>query len=297
MRIFILFIILIFSLSSYSQGAPETNSIFIRVYDLDGKKIAKGKRYTISDSTITFLKRNNVIVNLNEIGSIKTRRSAGNFLLLTSALGGGFGLLSNLANDDNMGTNMLSGVALGAGIGLITLPFKKSDTQIINADQTQWNAFVANNANAIDKQDSLPSVVVVDTTVYKKVFLRVYDLNGKKIAEGRNFGLSDSAITFRKNKINESVPLEDIGSIRINGRVWLNIVIPASMFGISGGLGGVAAEALSGQDGVAAAGFFGGIAIGALIGVATLPFKKKYYNIEINGDQEQWHAFRELIKE
>jgi len=300
MKVFILSIIFSFSLSlsGYAQLTLDSNSIFIRVYDLEGKKIAKGKRFTISDSTITFInKRKNTIIYLSEIGSIKTRRSSGHNVLLASAVVGGFGLLSDISNDESMGSDFLNGLAIGATIGLITLPFKKSKTQIINANPNKWKTLSNKNKNRISEseQDSLISTSAQKNKNNKNIMLRIYNLNGKKIAQGNTYTISDSTIIFSKNGVSEKLLLSQIGSVKINRKALRNILIPSFAFALSSGIAGLGIETFSNQKGATVAGFFGGAFLGALIGVCTIPFKKKYHELEINGNPKNWYAFREII--
>ena len=133
----------------------------------------------------------------------------------------------------------------------------------------------------------------------KNAKLRVFDLNGKRMAKGKVFSVTDSTMTFTKNGISESFRVKQIGSVRINRRAGHNILIPAAISAGFGGLMGLGIETDGGifqQDGATAAGFFGGAAFGAAIGLFTLPFKKPYYKFEITGDQQKWDAFIELLQ-
>ncbi len=119
----------------------------MRIYNLNGKKIAKGKLLSTTKATLT-LRRNKKTINISidSIGSIKTKRSVGNNILIGSSIGAGTVILLSTRTDESfyegytgIGTLLFSG--FGAGIGAITSIFKNSMTFQINGDEVLWENF------------------------------------------------------------------------------------------------------------------------------------------------------------
>jgi hypothetical protein len=138
-------------------------SIFIRVFDLAGKKINKGHMVAVTDSSLSLEgKPLPVIVPLSAIGFIKTKRSAGNNLLIGSIVGASSMaiLFAATAEPDaefvsysaaeGAAGGALLGLAFGAAIGALTIPFKGSKYYPINGDRTNWKQFLS----AIAEQNS-----------------------------------------------------------------------------------------------------------------------------------------------
>jgi hypothetical protein len=134
-------------------SAQKKSTIFVRVYDLEGNKIAKGNIYQITDTSVIL--KNNTGVNLpfNNIGYIKTKRSNNHNVLIGTATGGGIGLISVLSSGGS-GSGLAAGAskgisvifavvvtALGAGVGYLTTLFKKSETYMFNGDFIKWMNF------------------------------------------------------------------------------------------------------------------------------------------------------------
>ena len=71
-------IAIIFSVNAYSQEEGKRYNPFIRVYSIEGKKIAKGHIAFINDS-ILGLKNGDKLIELgiDELGRVKTKKSAG----------------------------------------------------------------------------------------------------------------------------------------------------------------------------------------------------------------------------
>lgn len=150
---------LIFSFSIQSQEDWNGSELFIRVYNLQGEKIAKGKIKSFSD-TILQLSRKSKIVNISydEIGSIKTKRSIGNNILIGASIGGSSlailgvsvgetGSYVSGGSGSNAAIGLFAGGFFGGIIGGTTAFFKKSDTFIINGDKLEFNQFLENVKN------------------------------------------------------------------------------------------------------------------------------------------------------
>ncbi|PZP50744.1 MAG: hypothetical protein DI598_04885 [Pseudopedobacter saltans] len=127
-----------------------SKNVFVRIYDLTGKKIAKGRIVEITDSTI-LLKGYEEAIHISEVGFLRTKHSMGSNLGWGTLIG--FSALTTVgyivyANNNDAylaGLNILAGATLGtlAGFvgGAITLPFKKIVQYDVNGDSEKWQAF------------------------------------------------------------------------------------------------------------------------------------------------------------
>lgn len=73
-KIIMLLLVLAMSTNTFAQNEIKKNEMFVRVFNLDGKKINKGYIVSVTD-TLLGLKQNNTFteINVREIGSIKTK--------------------------------------------------------------------------------------------------------------------------------------------------------------------------------------------------------------------------------
>ena len=145
--------VLIFSLNMTAQNETEKSGMFIRVYNMDGKKINSGKFLFTNDSVLG-IKRGNKLdqIQITSIGSIKTKRSAGHNVLVGSAIGGGFVAILGAASSDpdsflgwsageGIAAGFILGAPVGAAIGGITTFFKSPNTYIIEGDIVKMKLF------------------------------------------------------------------------------------------------------------------------------------------------------------
>ncbi|MFG6686301.1 hypothetical protein ACGK9U_06955 [Mariniflexile sp. HNIBRBA6329] len=154
-------LIIMLSINFYAQESAIVKKAFLRVYNLEGNKIGKGHVVFINDSLLRLKvgsKQENI--SFQEIGSIKTKRSPGNNVLIGSVSGATLGAIMGISSADpdalffsytaGEGAVAFGGIgALGGGvIGGITALFKKSETFAINADEVNWSLF----QKAIDEQ-------------------------------------------------------------------------------------------------------------------------------------------------
>lgn len=142
--------VLSFGIGVYAQKPSNSKSIFLRVYNLEGKKINKGKMVFANDSILTLNRNGNKVeIKFNDIGKIKTKRSGGHNVLIGSLAGFSLGAIGGVAtSDDWLWTaeegayaGGLLGAAGGAAIGGVTAGFKESETYIINGDIVKWKIF------------------------------------------------------------------------------------------------------------------------------------------------------------
>jgi hypothetical protein len=147
----ILAIAILSNLSIHSQNDSEKNTVFIRVYNLEGDKINKGNVLAVKDTILQLEGKNGMVdIDVRTIGLIKTKRSEGNNVLIGSLVG-----LTTLAilgatqggSDEWFSSTDLAvgggvvGAVIGAGTGAMTLPFKNSKSYIINGDTSKWKKF------------------------------------------------------------------------------------------------------------------------------------------------------------
>jgi hypothetical protein len=154
MKILFLSIVLIYGITITAQEGTEQEHSFVRVYDLKGKKISKGFILSITDTSL-HLNRNKVAVNIpvNNIGSIKTRRSAGNNILFSAVIGASAAAILGVAtsSSDPEGfehsagegavIGVIAGATTGAVVGGIAILLKNSKTYEIKGNEALWMAF------------------------------------------------------------------------------------------------------------------------------------------------------------
>ena len=137
------------------QQVCAQKTIFVRVYNLNGKKINTGRVLAITDSSLQIKgeSKDTFNVSINSIGTIKTKRSTGHNVLMGSLLGAGAFAIAGVATADpndeivswSAGEGVLAGIVVGAPIGAavggITAAFKKIKTFEINGSTEKWKAF------------------------------------------------------------------------------------------------------------------------------------------------------------
>ena len=79
-----------------AQELPKKSKIFVRVYNNEGQKIAKGKILKITDSTLVLKKGSrSITVPSSEISNIKTKRTKGHSVLMGALPGAALLIISN----------------------------------------------------------------------------------------------------------------------------------------------------------------------------------------------------------
>ncbi|MBR9844993.1 MAG: hypothetical protein GYB35_02240 [Algicola sp.] len=150
MKILLLSLALILSANVFAQNTSKTP--FLRVFNLEGKKIAKGKFVQVTDSTLSLRKNRKIIeISFRDIGVIKTKHSIGNNFLTGAAIGAGVlgAVLASSSTSSNnsfgldgsLGIGALVGAPLGSAAGGAVGLFKNSKTYEIHGDEVQWHAF------------------------------------------------------------------------------------------------------------------------------------------------------------
>jgi hypothetical protein len=136
----------------YAQNEAAKNSLFIRVYNLEGDKMNKGKILSVNDTILQLQGKNgSVDIDIRTIGLIKTKRSAGNNLLLGSLIGLGtgaiFGAIANGGDNSWFTTEEAAagigviGAVFGTGIGGLSILSKNSKSYAIKGDASKWKVF------------------------------------------------------------------------------------------------------------------------------------------------------------
>ena len=138
---------------SLSYGLCAQKALFVRVYNLEGKKIHKGRLVSVSDTSLQ-LRRDTTRINIpvSNIGFLKTKRAAGHNVLIGSLVGASaIAILGAVSADpdalifgytagEGAAAGALYGLPIGAAIGGFTLLFKNSKTYFINGEVTKWKA-------------------------------------------------------------------------------------------------------------------------------------------------------------
>ena len=148
MRLLITILLVTLTLSASAQ-----KSMFVRVYDLSGNKIHKGKVVAVTETSLQLKTADNeVTIPASSIGMIKTKRSPGHNVAWGAALGGvTVGILGaasanendwfNTAGGEGFAAGFLLGTLPGAIVGGITALLNKSVTYDIRGDLNNWKVF------------------------------------------------------------------------------------------------------------------------------------------------------------
>ena len=152
--IIILLFMILGSIQLSSQNEIRERKIFVRVFDFEDKKIAKGYLRVVTDSTLELSRSSEYLsIPLKNINYIKTKRSTGSNALIGSITGATIiGILGIATADPDawlFGYSAAEGAlaggligAIGGGvIGGITSIFKNSKTIYIEGDSMKWNFF------------------------------------------------------------------------------------------------------------------------------------------------------------
>ncbi|WNM18558.1 hypothetical protein [Flavobacterium capsici] len=147
-------ILVLGSVFCFAQTQVITKNLFIRVFDLNGHKINKGKISFVSDSIVQVIHEGEKIdIPVNTIGTIKTKRSAGHNALIGAAVAGGlFAIIGAVSAEPDASflsytpeqgaaAGLLLGIPAGSAVGLVTSAFKNSRTFIVNGDYQKWKEF------------------------------------------------------------------------------------------------------------------------------------------------------------
>ncbi|TRO64508.1 hypothetical protein [Christiangramia sabulilitoris] len=151
--IFILVVILGMGLNA--QTSFDKPKIFVRVYDMQGNKIGKGKISAISENSLQLSRHKKTAdFPLSNIGQIRTKRSIGNNFATGAMIGAvAVGILGAVFAEpdsgwfsytagEGAGAGIIAGGILGAGVGGLSIVFKNAKSYRINANPEQWKVFM-----------------------------------------------------------------------------------------------------------------------------------------------------------
>ena len=154
------------------------------------------------------------------------------------------------------------------------------------------------------------SVCCTMTYAQKRTFLRVYNIDGHKLAKGYLYNITDSSVLIFKDTIVKEIIAKNIGYIKTRRSLGHNILIGALSGGIPGGIIGVA----SGEPNTNDATFGGilhdavtftpgeaavlGIIVGGVLGSVTgalIHGFTKHTVFTVNGSPEEWIKQRNAL--
>ncbi len=152
------------------------------------------------------------------------------------------------------------------------------------------------------------NVCAQDEFVNSNVFVRVFDLQDKKIGKGKIFSFSGTALKLSRNGKPVEIPVSNIGTIRTKHSAGNNILIGAASGVVAGAILGsinpptdssggtfTSATSIGGSSGEEfTSGLIVGVISGTIIGGITILFKNSK-SYEINGDKAKLKSFKEII--
>ena len=127
-----------------AQTPKDHNGVFVRVYDSDNRKIAKGYIQEIGDEQVTVvLRKKTKSLFVSEVHKLKLKRSFGNTVASGAMIGAGIGLVGAISvdgEDDDFLENVeyfvypITGFISGGVIGVIGGAFRKPIEIQINGE-------------------------------------------------------------------------------------------------------------------------------------------------------------------
>lgn len=141
------YLLVIISLFLFVKISAQESNVFIRTYNNQGKKIARGKVLKITDSTLILKKRGkSLIISSKDISYLKIKRSHGHAALIGAIPGIALMLISSVGkNDTGKGFAIIGTFAIttiGAAFGYLKSKlFKKSEKYLFEGDSIKWNSF------------------------------------------------------------------------------------------------------------------------------------------------------------
>ncbi len=151
LKIISAFCIFLICFGLQAQNKSSSKEPFIRIYNLEGQKVLKGRVVNVTNSTITVIRGNEKReMNVSEVGFIRTKHSVGHNVLIGASAASAIAAVTFAAEADpdawifgyTAGEGILAGFILGApvggGIGALTALFKKSREYEINGESTKW---------------------------------------------------------------------------------------------------------------------------------------------------------------
>jgi hypothetical protein len=148
-----LFTFLLFAFQAHAQQTGGKKNPFIRVYSLEGKKIAKGRITGGSETGITLQRgKKTEIIDIGKVGFIRSKHSVGNNVLVGAVAGSAIAAATFAAAADpdiwifgytaadGLLAGLILGAPLGGSIGALTALFKRSERYDIHGQAKNWLA-------------------------------------------------------------------------------------------------------------------------------------------------------------
>lgn len=154
MKRVILICVLISSFTIHGQETIDTKNLFVRVFDMQGNKIAKGVIVSWSENGLVLQQnKKSTEVPFNNISKIKLKRSGGHHIgigaLFGATVGGVFGLTTDdglwLSQGENSAAMAIVGAMLGSALGGVSAALKENKTLLIEGDISNWEKQVRQN--------------------------------------------------------------------------------------------------------------------------------------------------------
>lgn len=152
MKLLLSVLALCFVIGVHAQNEVKKPSSFIRVYDLQGRKIAKGRIVSISDSALKLIhNKKTVTIPPAIIGTLKTKRSGGNTVLMGSAIvAATFAIWGAIESAPSGGYSpglgatggLIVGGIAGAVVGGIATIGKEVHIYRIHGDTAKWGSII-----------------------------------------------------------------------------------------------------------------------------------------------------------
>ncbi|WP_420400119.1 hypothetical protein [Flagellimonas sp.] len=138
----------------FTQEPLDTENLFVRVFDMQGTKIAKGFVVSWSPNGLVLLKgKKTTEIPFNNIEKIKLKRAGGHNVGMGALFGAATGAVFGLAlgeeegffvtsTSENMVGFSIVGAFLGSVIGGVSTVAKKNRTIVIDGDIKNWEQLV-----------------------------------------------------------------------------------------------------------------------------------------------------------
>lgn len=147
-------ILLMFVLSVFFISDLQAKGTFIRIFNKEGRKIARGNLISTTDTSVIIQQhKKQVEILITSVGFIKTQRTFGHAIALGATIGALAGALIGLAAGgdsgnaqftefDSEGTGLASGVIVGATGGIVLgaaiSSLQKRKMIVINGSVDEW---------------------------------------------------------------------------------------------------------------------------------------------------------------
>jgi hypothetical protein len=153
MKPLLLAIFMLLSFQFCAQEKAYKDLPFVRVFDLEGKKIQKGRVWKVTDTSLVLIsKKERKEIPAKQIGTIKTKRSTGSYVLIGAMVGGAAMAIAGVTTAEpdswwgyteaeGAAGGAILGAAGGSILGWIVSLFKNSTTYQIDGSTQKLQQF------------------------------------------------------------------------------------------------------------------------------------------------------------